>query len=285
MKLERIYVYCNSAQEKNSIAGFLDNIGYFHSNGTGCDNVSIGVGGEYWFSNTKGCSHQPISFDQFMQKYGTNTMKEKINQALTDFKFNKEQLSVAIGMSKPYISKMLTLPQSKATQKKVIGLIDKLYINTDSFNKQSIDNLKDENQSLKNTNNDLNSELNSLRKTLEHKDQVLDKRNDLLQKAEYKADLWYEKNKKLNLEKTDLEKSVEVWEGECFYIQSDLDKSKNKITTLKNQHQEKINKIMDGARVLKKDLCASKNKIKNERIIFVIVFVIMSLALIYKVVV
>lgn len=260
MKFEEMHIHYSNESERVAIFKKLNEMGFKFTGSEIRDHdciVSTYSDGNYL---TIWNIHNKLSFNEFMQKYGKNEMKEKINQALTYFKFNKEQLSIAIGMSKPYITKMLKNPQSEATQKKVIGLIDKLYIgNSDFFNNQQIENfqvnqLRDEVHSLTNSNNNLNSELNSLRKTLDHKDQVLDKRNDMYEKLELKV--------------ADLERSIEVWKGECFSVQSDLDEVKKE----KDGMQLAFDKVVKMDNLALSDM---QSKIKKERIIFVIVFAIM----------
>ena len=66
-------------------------------------------------------------------------MKKSIEKAMAELKMGREELSSALGMSRPYITKMLTRPQSEKTQAKVIGMIDDLYLKPKSIGKLTVD--------------------------------------------------------------------------------------------------------------------------------------------------
>ena len=133
--------------------------------------------------DTEGCT--VIKYPQFISKYGKSEMKGSIEKAMAELNMGREELSSALGMSRPYITKMLTRPQSEKTQAKVIGMIDDLYLKPKSIGKLTVDlsidpKFKEEIEKVVNENN-------QLKKELDHKNQVLDKRNDLFKDMEYEV--------------------------------------------------------------------------------------------------
>ena len=119
-------------------------------------------------------------------------MKKSIEKAMAELKMGREELSSALGMSRPYITKMLTRPQSEKTQAKVIGMIDDLYLKPKSIGKLTVDlsidpKFKEEIDKVGIEIEKVVNENNQLKKELDHKNQVLDKCNDLFKDMEYEV--------------------------------------------------------------------------------------------------
>lgn len=170
MKFENIYIEYTCDEQRDLIFKKLDDMGYKFMNNVILD-VENCVGayddGDYQTLIGKG-----IHFHEFMSKY-SNQFHDKIKKAMSDFGLGREELSRKLGYSDPYITKMLTLPQSEKVKKKVSEKIELLYVNQDIESDASIQvaAIQKENEQLK--------------KELDHKNQVLDKRNDFFKDAEY----------------------------------------------------------------------------------------------------
>ena len=107
-------------------------------------------------------------------------MKKSIEKAMAELKLNRHELSSALGMSRPYITKMLTCQQSEKTQAKVIKMIDELIKNKNMKSMScleitgvSVDCEKIQEQQ---------KTIKELNQALEYKDQLLAKNEDEFQK-------------------------------------------------------------------------------------------------------
>lgn len=204
MKFEKMVIKCENLEQRDIVIDNLIALGYSQS-GNCVDMLFIHTYSRGSFhgyvngSHHNGATH--YTFKEFMEKYmnNSNEMKTLIEKTLFDFKMNREELSKAIGMSKSYITKMLTLPQSEKVQKKVINLVNEF------IDKSKPVPVKDKPVSIGEICVDLTldpkfqeviddvkvnvekcvSENDQLRKELDHKNQILDKRNDKLADAEY----------------------------------------------------------------------------------------------------
>lgn len=194
MKFERLVIECKNFQERDSVFSVLDNIG-FKGFGNFKNRKDLFVhtydDGDYvtYIDATNHKNSKRMSFDEFMVKH-SNQFHDKIKQAMSDFGLNREELSMKLGYSAPYITKMLTLPQSEKVKKKVVEKIDNLYQPKQSIGKLVVD--LEQSPEFKKVIAETKAEIEKvaeenkqLEKELEHKNQVLDKRNDLLKDAEY----------------------------------------------------------------------------------------------------
>ena len=129
MKFEKMIIECKSIKDRDNALNLLKSMGY-KIFGDNMDLLFIHTGFTGSMQTYLGAYHHDgadfLSFEQFMQKYGSNTMIEKINQAKDKLKFNNKELSEALGYSRQYITKMLNIPQSDKIQDKVIKEIDAL---------------------------------------------------------------------------------------------------------------------------------------------------------------
>lgn len=194
MKFEKLVIECGNFQERDSVFKVLDDIGY--SDFGGCKDeqylfVHTYVDGDYVVSHSEN-NHDGADFmtaAQFLSKY-SNQFRKKIIQAMSDFGLGREELSRKLGYSDPYITKMLTLPQSEKVKKKVVEKIDNLYQSKKSIGTLVVD--LEQSPEFKKVIAETKAEIKKvaeeneqLKKELDHKNQVLDKRNDLFKDAEY----------------------------------------------------------------------------------------------------
>lgn len=134
MKLtQNLHINCIDLNERGLVFQRLIDMGFEHR---GTDfyfkNVNVNhtrnyfitvTGGDIWIGSEK------LTGKEFISKYGKSEMKESIEKAMAELKLNRHELSSALGMSRPYITKMLTCPQSEKTQAKVVKMIDGLIKN------------------------------------------------------------------------------------------------------------------------------------------------------------
>lgn len=198
MKFEKMSIECESQEDKLNVVGVLNGLGYScnHNNFSYSFNLFIHTyeHGSYqgYCSNDNHEGVKILTSSQFLSKY-SNQFHEKIKQAMSDFGLNREELSMKLGYSAPYITKMLTLPQSEKVKKKVVEKIDNLYQSKKSIGTLVVDleqspEFKKVIAGTKTEIEKVAEENEKLKKELDHKNQVLDKRNDLFKNAEYEVE-------------------------------------------------------------------------------------------------
>ena len=177
-------------------------------------------------------------------------MKQSIEKAMAELKMSREELSSALGMSRPYITKMLTRPQSEKTQAKVIGMIDELMQSGGAKNIPIPDST--EKFLLKGIVDARDKTIKELNQALEYKDQLLAKNEDDFQKKskelrECKCDIlelsktvagYQNENSDLSLVISVQQKSIVDKAGELLEIKllnSDLS---NQIEILKRKNKD-----------------------------------------------
>ena len=134
-------------------------------------------------------------------------MKQSIEKAMAELKMSREELSSALGMSHPYITKMLTCPQSEKTQAKVVKMIDGLIKDKNMKSMScleitgvSVDCGKIQEQQ---------KIIKELNQALEYKDQLLAKNEDDLHKQTNRVNAYKDDNSKLSLKISTQQKSIE----------------------------------------------------------------------------
>ncbi len=123
-------------------------------------------------------------------------MKQSIEKAMAELNMGREELSSALGMSRPYITKMLTRPQSEKTQNKVVGMIDEL-MQSGGVKQAPIASF-DESELLDAISSDKDKTIKELNQALEYKDQLLAKYRDDLQKQTNQSNDYINDNLKLS---------------------------------------------------------------------------------------
>lgn len=124
-------------------------------------------------------------------------MKKSIEKAMADLNMGREELSSALGMSRPYITKMLTRPQSEKTQAKVIGMIGELMQSGVDVKHVPISACTEKSM-LGAVINERDKTINELNQALEYKDQLLAKNEDDLQKQTNQSNDYINDNLKLS---------------------------------------------------------------------------------------
>lgn len=123
-------------------------------------------------------------------------MKQSIEKAMAELNMGREELSSALGMSRPYITKMLPRPQSEKTQNKVVGMIDEL-MQSGGVKQAPIASF-DESELLDAISSDKDKTIKELNQALEYKDQLLAKYQDDLQKQTNQSNDYINDNLKLS---------------------------------------------------------------------------------------
>lgn len=164
-------------------------------------------------------------------------MKKSIEKAMVDLNMGREELSSALGMSRPYITKMLTRPQSEKTQAKVIKMIDELMQSGADVKHVPISACT-EKPMLGAVINERDKTIKELNQALEYKDQLLAKNEDDLHKATNRANSYKEDNSKLKenidyLVASNNEKDAELLA--CEKLTADLS---NQVEILKRKNKE-----------------------------------------------
>ena len=214
MKFENLYIECENLEQRDEVADFVKRSGYSYVDSAHEDStVAIYDDGRFQYLGS--CKFSPsISYQEFMQKYGRSEMKGSIEKAMAELKIGREELSSALGMSRPYITKMLTRPQSEKTQAKVIGMIDKLIKSKnavlideskqneiDEFIRKTEEDIAIE-RGIANNNAKISLEkektIKDLNQALEYKDQLLAKYQDDLQKQTNQSSDYINDNLKLS---------------------------------------------------------------------------------------
>lgn len=254
MKFENLYIECENLEQRDEVADFVKRSGYSYVDSAHEDStVAIYDDGRFQYLGS--CKFSPsIGYSQFMEKYGKSEMKQSIEKAMADLKMGREELSSALGMSRPYITKMLTRPQSEKTQAKVIGMIDKLIKSKnavlideskqneiDEFIRKTEEDIAIE-QGIANNNAKISLQkektIKDLNQALEYKDQLLAKNEDDLHKVTNRANSYKEDNSKLKenidyLVASNNEKDAELLA--CEKLTADLS---NQVEILKRKNKE-----------------------------------------------
>ena len=196
MKFENLYIECENLEHRDEVFSVcLENGLELYNSANKYQSVRV-TGGVFftidWKPNAKATK---IDYSQFMEKYGKSEMKKAIEKAMADLNMGREELSSALGMSRPYITKMLTRPQSEKTQAKVIGMIDKLIKdkNMKSMSCQEITGVSVDCEKIQ----EQQKTIKELNQAIEYKDQLLAKNEDDLHKATNRANSYKEDNSKL----------------------------------------------------------------------------------------
>ena len=181
MKFENLYIECENLEQRDEVADFVKRSGYSYVDSAHEDStVAIYDDGRFQYLGS--CKFSPsISHQEFMQKYGKSEMKKSIEKAMAELKLNRHELSSALGMSRPYITKMLTCPQSEKTQARVVKMIDELMQSGGAKNIPIPDSA--EKFLLKGIIDARDKTIKELNQALEYKDQLLAKNKDDLTKT------------------------------------------------------------------------------------------------------
>ena len=197
MKFENLYIECENLEQRDEVFGVCRGEGLIFQGVSRDDELVVRVMEGCFFSMYWEPSEDAknISYQEFISKYGKSKMKQSIEKAMAELNMGREELSSALGMSRPYITKMLTRPQSEKTQAEVIWMIDELMQSGGAKNIPIPDST--EKFLLKGIVDARDKTIKDLNQALEYKDQLLAKNEDDLHKATNRANSYKEDNSKL----------------------------------------------------------------------------------------
>ena len=188
------------------------------------------TGGDIWRAS------EVLTGKKFISKYGKSEMKQSIEKAMADLKMGREELSSALGMSRPYITKMLTCPQSEKTQEKVVKMIDELIKNKNMKSMScleltgvSVDCEKIQEQQ---------KTIKELSQALEYKDQLLARNADDLHKQTNRVNAYKDDNSKLSLKIYTQQKSIEDKASELLDFKNQNRSLQAELKALKRENKD-----------------------------------------------
>ena len=163
-------------------------------------------------------------------------MKKSIEKAMAELNMGREELSSALGMSRPYITKMLTCPQSEKTQARVIGMIDELMQSGGAKNIPIPGSA--EKFLLKGIIDERDKAIKELSQALEYKDQLLAKNEDDLHKQTNRVNAYKDDNSKLSLKISAQQKSIEDKSSELLDCKMDNSNIRTELKALKRENKD-----------------------------------------------
>ena len=255
MKLtQNLHINCIDLNERGLVFQRLIDMGFEHR---GVDfyfkNVNVNHTQNFFMTATGGDiwrASEVLIGKEFISKYGKSEMKKSIEKAMAELKLNRHELSSALGMSRPYITKMLTCPQSEKTQARVVKMIDELIKNKNMKSMScleitgvSVDCEKIQEQQ---------KTIKELNQALEYKDQLLARNEDDFQKKskelrECKCDIlelsktvvsYQAENSELRLKISVTQKSIEDKARELLDCKIENSTLSNQVKYLKRENKD-----------------------------------------------
>ena len=238
MKFENLYIECENLEQRDEVFGVCRGEGLMFESESRDDELAVRVMNGYFFSMYWEPSEdaKKISYQEFISKYGKSEMKKSIEKAMAELKLNRHELSSALGMSQPYITKMLTCPQSEKTQARVIGMIDELMQSGGAKNIPIPDSA--EKFLLKGIIDARDKTIKELNQALEYKDQLLAKNEDDLHKQTNRVNAYKEDNSKLSLKISTQQKSIEDKASELLDCKMDNSNIRTELKALKRENKD-----------------------------------------------
>lgn len=237
MKFENLYIECESLEQRDEVFSVclkndLERLCRDDEHLNVC--IEEGIFFDLDGADTESCA--VMSYSQFMSKYGKSEMKKSIEKAMAELNLNRHELSSALGMSRPYITKMLTCPQSEKTQARVVKMIDELMQSggaknipipecAEEFLLRSIVDARDKT-------------IKELNQALEYKDQLLAKNEDELEKTHRENG----KLEKIYLHRTsecgDLKLEISLNAGLIRDLNNGIERLSKENSTLKRENKD-----------------------------------------------
>ena len=237
MKFDNLYIECENLEQRDEVFSVCLENGLKPYN---CANKyrSVRVSGGVFFTINWEPDAKAIkmNYPQFAFKYGKSEMKESIEKAMAELKLNRHELSSAPGMSRPYITKMLTCPQSGKTQTKVIKMIDELMQSGGAKNIPIPDSA--EKFLLKGIIDARDKTIKELNQALEYKDQLLARNADDLHKQTNRVNAYKDGNSKLSLKISTQQKSIEDKDSELLDCKTENFNLSNQVKYLKRERND-----------------------------------------------
>ena len=160
-------------------------------------------------------------------------MKQSIEKAMAELKLNRHESSSALGMLRPYITKMLTCPQSEKTQARVVKMIDDL-IESVNVVRQLCDAVSSSPIII----DERDKAIKELNQALEYKDQLLAKNEDDLHKQTNRVNAYKDDNSKLSLKISTQQKSIEDKASELLDCKTENFTLSNQVKYLKRENKD-----------------------------------------------
>ena len=256
MKFENLYIECENLEQRDEVFGLALEYGYKRWCGrTNELGVFTTFEGKVFDLNWYGCKDsdkfKKLTPNEFFLKYKIeNKMIENIEKAMAELKLNRHELSSALGMSRPYITKMLTCPQSEKTQARVVKIIDELMQSGGAKNIPIPDSA--EKFLLNGIIDARDKTIKELNQVLEYKDQLLARGEDEFQKKskelrECKCDFlelsktvasYQDENSKLSLKISTQQKSIEDKASELLDCKMDNSNIRTELKALKRENKD-----------------------------------------------
>ena len=256
MKFENLYIECENLEQRDEVINLALEYGYKRWCGkTNELGVFTTFEGKVFDLNWYGCKDsdkfKKLTPNEFFFKYKIeNKMIENIEKAMAELKLNRHELSSALGMSRPYITKILTCPQSEKTQARAVKMIDELMQSGGAKNIPIPDSA--EKFLLKGIIDARDKTIKELNQALEYKDQLLAKNEDDFQKKskelrECKCDILelsktvassQAENSKLSLKISTQQKSIEDKDSELSDCKTENLTLSNQVEYLKRENKD-----------------------------------------------
>lgn len=237
MKFENLYIECENLEQRDEVINVcLMNGLELYCGANKYQSVRV-TGGVFFTINWEpDAKAVKMNYPQFAFKYGKSEMKESIEKAMADLKLNRHELSSALGMSRPYITKMLTCPQSEKTQARVVKMIDGLIKdkNMKSMSCLEITGVSVDCEKIQ----EQQKTIKELSQALEYKDQLLAKNEDDLHNQTNRVNAYKEDNSKLSLKISAQQKSIEDKSSELLDCKMDNSNIRTELKALKRENKD-----------------------------------------------
>ena len=237
MKFENLCIECENLEQRDEVFSVcLENGFERYSDDSGDLNACVENGEVFDLDGVDTESITVIKYPQFITKYGKSEMKKSIEKAMADLNMGREELSSALGMSRPYITKMLTCPQSEKTQARVIGMIDELIKgkNMKSMSCLEITGVSVDCGKIQ----EQQKTIKELNQALEYKDQLLARGEDDLHNQTNRVNAYKEDNSKLSLEISVQQKSIEDKASELLDFKNQNRSLQAELKALKRENKD-----------------------------------------------
>ena len=235
MKFENLYIECENLEQRDEVFNvcLMNGLELLYCGANKYQSVRV-TGGVFFTINWKPDAEAvKMNYPQFAFKYGKSEMKQSIEKAMADLKMGREELSSALGMSRPYITKMLTCPQSEKTQARVVKMIDDL-IESVNVVRQLCDAVSSSPIII----DERDKAIKELNQALEYKDQLLAKNEDDLHKQTNRVNAYKDDNSKLSLKISTQQKSIEDKDSELLDCKTENFTLSSQVEYLKRENKD-----------------------------------------------
>ena len=238
MKLtQNLHINCIDLNERGLVFQRLIDMGFDHRGvAFYFKNVNVNHTQNFFMTATGGDiwrASEVLTGKEFISKYGTSEMKQSIEKAMAELNLNRHELSSALGMSRPYITKMLTCPQSEKTQARVVKMIDDLI--------ESVNVVRQLRDAVSNSPiiiDERDKAIKELNQALEYKDQLLARNEDDLHKQTSRVNAYKDDNSKLSLKISTQQKSIEDKASELLDCKTENSTLSNQVKYLKRENKD-----------------------------------------------